>query len=152
MTTQMEISMCLSISLLARGKSAMWDAPLLARKLHGSRNRTTLVISPWESLLAQHKRKSQKFAHGTNLRIHYISSQGMNATLNMLEGFDLLLRFHPCLCKIVEYETRCHSRLEQKSSEDMLYRWMHKKWCQDELCSMLDFTTKHSSVDSETPP
>ena len=28
------------------GKSAMWDAPLLARKLHGSRNRTTLVISP----------------------------------------------------------------------------------------------------------
>ena len=47
------------------GKSAMWDAPLLARKLHGSRNRTTLVISPWESLLAQHKRKSHKFAHGT---------------------------------------------------------------------------------------
>ena len=74
-----------------QGKSGLWNYALLARAICGSVRQRTIVICPYNSLLAQQQLKSKKCFHGTNLRVYSITASSLPSMISTLqEGFDLL--------------------------------------------------------------
>ena len=73
------------------GKSGIWNYSLLGRAMCGSVRQRTIVICPYNSLLAQQQLKSKQCFHGTNLKVYSITTSSLQSMISTVEeGFDLL--------------------------------------------------------------
>ena len=74
-----------------QGKSGIWNFSLLGRAISGSVRQRSIVICPYNSLLAQQQLKSKQCFHGTNIRVYSITTSSLpSMLLTTEEGFDLL--------------------------------------------------------------
>lgn len=72
------------------GKSGLWNFTLLARSICGSKRQRSIVICPYNAVLAQQKIKSKHYFAGTNLTVYCITSSTLEKMVNLVIGFDLL--------------------------------------------------------------
>lgn len=72
------------------GKSGIWNYTLLARSICGSVKPKTIVICPYNSVLAQQEIKSKRCFFGTNLKVYSITSSTLEKMVNVVADFDLL--------------------------------------------------------------
>jgi len=73
-----------------QGKSAIWNLPLLARAICGSVRQRSIVICPYNSLIAQHVIKSKQCFNGTNLIVCSIITSQLEMATSNTETFDIL--------------------------------------------------------------
>jgi len=71
------------------GKSGIYNLLLLGAYLHRVPVPKTIVISPHNSLLSQHKMQARQYLRGTNLRVSSLLPQDITAE-NIPSDFDLL--------------------------------------------------------------
>ena len=85
------------------GKSGIYNLMLLCAYLHRAPIRKTMVISPHNSLLSQHKLQAQQYLRGTNLRVASLLPQDISAD-TIPTDFDLLLisihAFNDLMCSM----------------------------------------------------
>ena len=72
------------------GKSGLWNYTLLARAISGSQSPRSIVICPYNPLLAQQELKSKRFFVGTNLKVYSITSSSLPTMIHIVQDFNLL--------------------------------------------------------------
>ena len=72
------------------GKSALWNLPPLGRAICGSVRQRSIVICPYNSLLAQQVIKSKQCFYGTNLIVRSIITSELETAASTIETFDII--------------------------------------------------------------